>query len=44
MDDPTDTYVAIGSIIFVALICLIVIVRILIDTMRINNDLHYELV
>lgn len=41
MSDPMDTYLAIGSILF---ICLTVFVGILVDNMRINNDLYYELV
>lgn len=44
MDDPADTYLAIGSILFIVLICLTVFVRILVDKMRINNDLYRELV
>ena len=44
MSDPMDTYLAIGSILFIVLICLTVFVRILIDSMRINNDIYRELV
>lgn len=43
MDDPTDTYLAIGSILFIVLVCLTVVVRILVGSIRINNDLYHEL-
>lgn len=44
MDDPIDTYLVIGSFLFVILLCLIVFIRILIDHMRINNATYDEMV